>query len=162
MQKMNAGNVAGAVMAGLILIVGCAFYFTGSAQPVYTDVDAPARLSQELQDLPRDERFKAWYEQLPAYETTHKQYTDIGRGLISLALGILAGMVFLKIISRLTNGKRLLVIIAFWLGLWGIKFPLSAWYYSLRQGRFEYPVWGDSIAIGLFQDYAAWVIGDRI
>jgi|GEM_PF-4097393 len=33
------------------------------------------------------------------------------------------------------------------------------WYYSVRQDRFDYPVGGDAIAIGIFQDFIAWVFG---
>ncbi|MEO6052386.1 MAG: hypothetical protein ABIP97_00080, partial [Chthoniobacterales bacterium] len=46
--------------------------------PVYTDAEAPFRLSQELQSLPRELRFKEWDKQLPRYETAHKKLFDWG------------------------------------------------------------------------------------
>ncbi len=147
------------VLAAVILLGGFAIFFSGNSLPVYTDPKAPEELSHKLQDLPREERFSQWYQQLAQHETSRKRLTDLGRGLIALGLGISIGAIFLHWLPK-TNGKRVGVwIAAFWTILWAIKFPLTIWYYSVRQSRFDYPVWGDSIAIGVFQDCIAWVFG---
>ena len=147
------------VLAAVILLSGLAIFLSGNSLPVYTDPKAPEELSHKLEDLPRDERFAQWDQQLAQHETSHKRQTDLGRGLLSLGLGISIGALFLHWLPK-TNGKRVGIwIAAFWTMLWGIKFPLTMWYYSVRQSRFDYPVWGDSIAIGVFQDCIAWVVG---
>ena len=147
------------VVAAVILLSGLAVFFSGNSLPFYTDPKAPEELSHKLEDLPRDERFEQWYQQLAQIETSHKRQTDLGRGLVALGLGISIGVLFLHWLPK-TNGKRVGIWIAvFWTILWGIKFPLTMWYYSVRQSRFDYPVWGDSIAIGVFQDCMVWVVG---
>ena len=147
------------VLSAVILLSGLAVFFSGNLLPVYTDPKAPEELSHKLQDLPREERFFQWYQQLEQYETSHKRLTDLGRGLISLGLGASIGALFLHWLPK-TNGKQVGVwVAAFWTILWAIKFPLTMWYYSVRQSRFDYPVWGDSIAIGVFQEFIVWVIG---
>ncbi|MGJ8698095.1 MAG: hypothetical protein ACSHYF_17380 [Verrucomicrobiaceae bacterium] len=147
------------VLAAVVLLCGLAVFFSGNSLPVYTDSKAPEELSHKLQDLPREERFSQWYQQLAKHETSHKRLTDLGRGLIALGLGVSIGALFLHWLPK-TNGNRVGGwIAAFWTILWVIKFPLTMWYYSVRQSRFDYPVWGDSIAIGVFQDFIAWVIG---
>ena len=147
------------VVAAVILLSGLTVFFSGGSLPVYTDPKAPEELSHKLEDLPRNERFTQWYQQLAEVETSHKRQTDLGRGLVALGLGISIGALFLHWLPK-TNGKRVGIRIAvFWTILWGVKFPLTMWYYSVRQSRFDYPVWGDSIAIGVFQDCIAWVVG---
>lgn len=147
------------VLAAVILLSGVVVFFSGHSLPVYTDPGAPEELSRKLENLPREERFHQWYQQLELYETSHKRLTDLGRGLIALGLGISIGVLFLHWLPR-TKGKRGGVWVAvFWTVLWAIKFPLTVWYYSVRQSRFDYPVWGDSIAIGIFQDFVVWVLG---
>ena len=147
------------VLAAVILLIGFSFFFSGHSLPVYTDPKAPEELSHKLEALPRDERFAQWYQQLTQFETSHKLETDLGRGLVALGLGISIGAIFLHLLPK-TNGKRVGVWIAvLWTILWGIRFPLTMWYYSVRQSRFDYPVWGDSIAIGVFQDCITWVFG---
>jgi hypothetical protein len=147
------------VVAAVILLSGLAVFFSGNSLPVYTDPKAPEELSHKLEDLQRDERFAQWYQQLAQVETSHKRQTDLGRGMLALGLGISIGALFLHWLPK-TNGQRVGIWIAvFWTMLWGIKFPLTMWYYSVRQSRFDYPVWGDSIAIGVFQDCSAWMVG---
>jgi len=156
---MKTSLVVLQVLAVVILVSGLAVFFSGNSLPVYTDPKAPEELSHKLEDLPRDERFFQWYQQLEQHETSHKQLTDLGRGLIALGLGISIVAFFLHWLPK-TNGKRVAVwIAALWTMLWAVKFPLTMWYYSVRQSRFDYPIWGDSIAIGVFQDFIEWVIG---
>jgi len=156
---MKTSHVVLQVLAAVILLSGLTVFFSGNSLPVYTDPKAPEELSHKLEDLPRDERFSQWYQQLAQHETSHKRLTDLGRGLIALGLGVSIGALFLHWLPK-TNGKRVGVWIAvFWTILWAVKFPLTMWYYSVRQSRFDYPVWGDSIAIGMFQDFIAWVFG---
>lgn len=147
------------VVAAVILLGGIAVFLSGNSLPVYIDPKAPEELSQKLENLPRDERFAQWYQQLAEVETSHKRETDLGRGLVALGLGISIGVIFLHCLSKAHRNRVGMWIGLFWTMLWGIKLPLSTWYYSVRQSRFDYPVWGDSVAIGVFQDCIAWVVG---
>ena len=147
------------VLAAAFILSGIGVFLSGHSLPVYTDSKAPEELSRELQDIPREERFAQWYKQLPEHETSHKRLTDLGRGLVALGLGVFIGALFLHWLPK-TNVKLAAVWIgAFWTTLWAIKFPLTMWYYSVRQSRFDYPIWGDSTAIGMFGDFFVWVIG---
>ena len=147
------------IVSAILILSGAVVFLSGYSLPVYTNPDAPAKLSLELQDLPRNERFAQWYKQLPAHETSHKRLTDLGRCLAGLGLGLFSGALLLQKLPEVKPNRVGIWIGVYWTVLWIIKFPLSIWYYSIRQSRFDYPTWGDSIGIGLFQDFAAWVIG---
>lgn len=147
------------IIAAVTILIGVGILQSVASQPVYTDAEAPARLSRELENLPREQRFKAWYEQLPQFETSTKRHADQGRGMIALGLGLAFCGGVVSWFHRLTNKGRLRLLIVCWIGLWAVRVPLSIWYYSVRQERFDYPVWGDSIVIGIVQDMVAWGIG---
>jgi hypothetical protein len=156
---MKPSHIIPHVVAGIILIGGLCVLFSGLSLPVYTDPDAPAELSRSLENLPRDERFDQWYQKLPEHETAYKQLTDLGRGLIALALGISSATLFLRLVGKVSGKRAGWIIRTYWSLLWAIKIPLTVWYYGVRQVRFDYPVWGDSTAIGVFQDSIAWIVG---
>ena len=147
------------VIAGIIFLCGSGILMSGSSLPVYTDPRAPEELSNKLQDLPSDQRFSQWYEDLAKFETRHKSLTDLGRGLMAFGIGISIATLFIHGLSKARPNRVRLWIRLYWTLLWGIKFPLTMWYYTVRQLRFEYPVWGDSIAIGIFQSWFLWVVG---
>lgn len=136
----------------LVLCLGGLFWVMGAAQPVYTDAEAPGRLSFQLSDLPREQRFSQWHEELRHYETSHKWMSDFGRGLIAFGLGLgLAAS--LRSMLRNTGGRaRVALFTGAWIGLWAARMPFTFWYYTLRQQRFDYPVWGDSIAIPVLSE----------
>jgi len=143
----------------LIGIAGGVILGIGARLPVYSDPGAPGRLSYELENLPREQRFREWYAGLEKYETSHKRLTDLGRGLIACSLGIALALGIASTYKRLQGRSRLIFFIVLWIGLWAIKVPLTAWYYGLRARRFDYPVWGDSIAIPVMSESLAWVVG---
>lgn len=130
----------------------------GRSLPVYTDPAAPGRLSIELQNEPREVRFQKWYDQMATFETPHKQLSDRGNGLMAFGAGTLLAFVILELYHRLKH-HRVLFFFAAWCGLWAIRIPFTFRYYSLRQMRFDYPSWGDSIAIPIFSEIFASVIG---
>ena len=146
-------------VAAVILLVGGVILISGHSLPIYVDSASPEDLSQKLEDLPRDERFNEWYKQRSEIETAHKNQTDLGRALMALGLGICISSLFLRFLSSRSVRVASLSIWIYWSLLWAVKFPLSMWYYSVRQARFDYPIWGDSIGIGLFQDFFAWILG---
>jgi len=146
-------------VVGVIALQGMGMLVKGSDLPVYTDPDAVARLDLGLMNLPRDQRFERWYRELPRYETAHKQLTDTGRGLISLAAGILLGSYFLYLLGRTSERRSVWLVWTYWTLLWAIKFPLTMWYYVLRYERRDYPSWGDSFVIGVMQEWMAWAVG---
>lgn len=158
-NRMKASLVVLHVIACAFFLVGIGMLQSATSLPVYTDPGAPEALSRTLEDLPRDQRFKKWYQELPKFETAHKRLTDQGRGLMALGIGISCGALFLQLLKKSGENRGGLLIGVYWTLLWAVKFPLTLWYYSVRQSRFDYPVWGDSIAIGIFQDCIAWVLG---
>ena len=131
----------------------------GESLPVYSDPGAPGRLSLELQEKARDVRFREWYDQLKTFETPHKKLSDLGRGLAALGAGILLALGLWRCYERMKLERRAAFFLASWCGLWAIRIPGAYWYYMLRQRRFDYPSWGDSVAIPLFSEIFASVIG---
>ncbi len=150
---------ASRVQIGAILITGIILWIVGFWMPVYTDMEAPFRISNELQDSPREVRFKEWHLRLAAYETPHKRLTDLGRGLIAFGLGSILAWGIETIYRRLNHKTRLPFFVVAWLALWAIQIPLSVWYYTIRQHRFDYPVWGDSIAIPIASGAVGSMVG---
>lgn len=122
--------------------------------PIYTDPQGPARISRELWNLPREVRFQQWHVRLHAIETEYKFRTDLGRGLMVAGLA----MWFVPWLWRFGGGSEAWLLFV-WLGLWLLRIPLTFWYYSVRQDRFEYPVWGDSVGIRIFTESISYVIG---
>lgn len=149
-------------IAVLLALVGCGLLIYSASLPVYTDSKAPSRLTLELAKAPRETRFKEWYTRLRTYETPHKKVSDWGRGLIAAAAGLATASGFLVLYGQQAWMRSLSGIFGLWLGAWAIRIPLSMWYYAIRQMRFDYPGWADSIAIPIFQESLAWILGAGI
>lgn len=129
------------------LALGTILLCLGSSQPVYTDPDAPARLSLELADLPREQRFSQWHSELHRYETNHKRFTDLGRGFIALGIGVALANAVTSLYRHFEGRSRTVFFAIAWIALWALKIPFLTRYYTLRLERFDFPTWGDSIAI---------------
>jgi hypothetical protein len=139
-------------------LTGVGLFVYSTTLPVYTDPNAPFRISEELSDKPREERFREWYARLSAYETGHKKFSDYGRGLLAAAIGLAATGGLVVLYQRNACMRRRRVIFGVWLGLWALRIPFSFWYYHVRQERFDYPTWGDSTAIPVAQESLVWMV----
>jgi len=143
----------------LLCIIGGGLIAYAQTLPLYTEKDAPSKLSAKLQQLPREKRFSEWNSQLHHFETPHKRLSDLGRGLLAIGLGFASIIGFFHFYKRNSWQKKKWVIFTIWIAIWGIKIPLTWWYYIVRLKRFDFPVWGDSIAIPIFQETFVWIIG---
>lgn len=150
------------LLVTISFLLGAVLWGIGASYPVYSDARAPERLSQELQDKPRDVRFREWYSQLPTFETPHKRLTDLGRGFLAAGIAEIACLVITSLWSHFQGRWRYALFCIGWLVLWGLKVPLSAWYYGVRQKRFDFPVWGDSTAIPVMSETFTWIIGAAV
>lgn len=134
----------------LILGIGAGLYLYGQSFPVYTDLNGPNDLARIYDDTPDESRTQKWFEELAKIETPHKRYTDLGRGLMALAAGLgFAWRLAWKYERKSLDGKWVYLQRA-WFGLWLLRVPLLVSYYMLRQGRYDYPWWADTIAIPIF------------
>jgi len=143
----------------VLMLAGVSLVIYATTLPVYTDVTAPERLSSELEAKPRETRFKQWYSQLRSYETPHKKLSDFGRGLCAAGVGLLLATGVWVLYHRFPWMRNIWAMFLLWLTLWTARIPLSMWYYRVRQQRFDYPVWGDSIAIPVFSESLTWIVG---
>ncbi len=143
----------------LIIGLGALLWCIGASQPVYTDPQAPERLSIQLQDHPREQRFREWYEGLHRYETSHKRLTDLGRGLLACGLGLILAAGVGALFQSFHGRSRAVCFAIEWVALWALKIPLSGWYYDVRQDRFDFPIWGDSVAIPVISETITWIVG---
>jgi hypothetical protein len=109
-------------------------------------------LAQRLADKPRDVRWREWYEGRKELETPRKALHDCGVGLVALAVTLAA----LHLLSgfplkNCRTPKRKWSFIGIYLSAIALQVPASVYYLAQRQARGDYPWWGDSIGIGLFQ-----------
>jgi hypothetical protein len=113
-------------------------------------------LSARLGDKPREVRFREWYEERAKLDTPRKVLNDTGTGLLALAatLAMLRLLTGFPLQDSRSPKWRWLFIVAYLIAL-AVQVPSSFWYYGLRQSRFDYPAWGDSIIIGVFQTFMA-------
>jgi hypothetical protein len=145
----------------LCLIAGVLITWHAMNTPIYTDPSAPDRLSDELygpiQTL--DSREREWFRRLPAYETRHKKLFDLGTGLASCGLGLLAAGGWIHLYLRHAKLRTVRGFLTVWVLLWAIQIPALFWYYGVRLFRQDYPGWADSIAIPIFGDTVTLLIG---
>lgn len=146
----------------VFILSGAGLVLYAMSLPVYTDAAAPERLSSELETKPRETRFKDWYSRLHDFETPHKKLSDFGRGLCAVGVGLLLAKVVWGLYHRSKSMRSLWAIFLLWLALWAVRIPFSMWYHELRQMRFDYPVWGDSIAIPVMYESLTWIAGALI
>jgi hypothetical protein len=148
------------VVAAVFLALGGGLIAYSASIPVYTDPDAPDRISNQLAEISPDSlRFKEWFSRLSAFETPHKKLSDLGRGLFAEGVGALLALYFGSLYVQVRNVRTLTAIFVFWLLIWIARLPLSVWYYWIRESRFDYPVWGDSIAIPIISEWSVWLMG---
>lgn len=158
-RKMKSPFAILQTAACIIFLGGFITLLSGLSLPVYTSPNAPEKLSEALSNLPVEQQYKKWHTELPKIETAHKRLTDIGRGVIALALGISVAAFFLRRLRKINERKIKWFVAGFWTLLWAVKIPLTIWYYWLRQERFDYPVNGDAIAIPIVQDWVISTLG---
>ena len=79
--------------------------------------------------------------------------SDTGTGLLALAfvLGVLKLSTGFPLRGSRTPNRRWQFIVIYLFTVATI-IPNSFWYFGLRQMRHEYPLWGDSIIIGIFYE----------
>lgn len=149
-------------LVALLLLTGLALLAYAETFPIYWDASAPEKLSDQLEKSlsPQSHsRFDQWYARLPLYESPHKKLSDWGRGLIAAGLGMTGACGILWLHHRLRGHGGTIAILALWIALWLIRIPFSIWYYGVRQERFDYPIWGDSIGIPIYEESSAWILG---
>lgn len=146
----------------VLILAGVGLVIYATSLPVYTDAAAPERLSSELEAQPRETRFKEWYSRLRTYETPHKKLSDFGRGLCAAGVGLLLASGVWILYHRFPRMRTTWAVFLLWLALWATRIPFSMWYHGVRQRRFDYPVWGDSIAIPVFSESLTWIAGALI
>jgi len=108
------------IIAVLLVVGGICGWIYASAIPVYTDPDAPGRLSLKLGELPSKEGFRAWHEELPKFETKHKMIADGSRGSIALGIGMAIAAGILYAYKQHPSVRRKDSLFFFWMGMWGI------------------------------------------
>lgn len=162
MKRSRSCFWAGIFASILLVLLGGVLWSKGHALPVYTDSNAPFRLSLELQELPRDHRFQEWYRRLSTYETPHKRLVDGGRGLIAAGIGLFLVLRMSLSLARLAPHQRWRWFMGYWFFLWVVRVPLIVTYYNLREERFDYPTWGDSVMIPIMSEVIACVFGSVI
>jgi hypothetical protein len=143
----------------LLMAAGTALLFIAVCIPVYTGDGFPQRLADQLSKSPTPNQSEEWYSQLHAHETSHKVLSDWGRGLLSLSISLWLTLQGFRAFGSLPVKYRKITFYVVWVSLWGFRAPASAWYYGLRQSRWDYPIWADSIAIPIATESITWAVG---
>ena len=141
------------------IIAGAGLLPYAVSLPLYTDATAPERLSGELEKQPSEIRSEEWYLRLATYETPRKRLADLGRGLLAAGAGLLVAARICRLYDQAPRRRTAWAVFLSWVALWALRIPLSMWYYGLRQYRFDYPPWADSIAIPVASESITWIVG---
>ena len=147
------------LIAIALILAGAGILAYALRMPAFTDMTAPGRLTQELDSTPQDIRVHEWLSRMRTYETPEKRLSDLGRGLCAAGTGLLLASWLWRVYHRYPWMRRTRSVLVLWLALWGLRFPLSMWYYGLRSYRLDYPPWADSIGIPVFSEWLAWIVG---
>jgi hypothetical protein len=135
------------------IAVGVCLYSTSLRYSWYTVTDKDiAQFSRSLENKPRNVRWQEWYQGLRNLETPRKILRDAGVGIMTFTL-MLVVLYFMSgfPLRQARTPKRKRYFMLLFLTALAVQMPCSIVYYMHRQIRFEYPVWGDSIGIGVFQ-----------
>ena len=146
----------------VLILAGVSLIIYATTLPVYTDTAAPERLSRELASKPREIRSTEWYCRLRTYETPHKKLSDFGRGLSAAGVGLLLACGVWILYHRFPWMRTAWAVFLLWIALWAMRIPITIWYYWIREQRFDYPVWGDSIGIPVASESVVWIAGALI
>ncbi|MCL1910168.1 MAG: hypothetical protein FWG05_04450 [Kiritimatiellaeota bacterium] len=116
-------------------------------------------LSNRLHDFPREERFEQWYVERTKLETPRKFMVDCGTGFatLSVVLALLFATTRFPLRKAGTPRRKWMFILIYIMSV-VIQTPLSCFFHDTRLRRFEYPVWGDSILIPIFQTFTLSVV----
>jgi len=156
-------NMTKKIYWGLLLVLtltGCCMLVVSVRRPWHTVSEQEiGNLSSRLADKPRDIRWREWHEERPKLDGPRKMLNDTGTGLLALAatLAVLRLLTGFPLQDSRSPKWRWLFIVVYLIAL-AVQVPSSFWYYGLRQSRFEYPTWGDSIIIGVAQTLMACVV----
>ena len=148
-----------------LIFAGASLLLYTAKMPVYTDPSAPDRISNELypsgtlNQKERDARYEEWFSRLRSFETQYKRLSDLGRSLCASGVGFLLASALWIQYPRQAWLRTTRTVLNLWFILWAVRFPLSVWYYGLREYRVDYPSWDDSIGIPIFFECIEWAIG---
>lgn len=126
--------------------------------PVYTVQDAIRRASSRSASSQNTDE---WYRTLAQYTTPHKMFYNLGTAGEGLAKGLLIAAAYVAL-YRFAFMRSRVVIVVFWCCLWLMRIPFTYAYYVERQYRHDFPSWADSIAIPIFSESLAWIVGAAV
>jgi hypothetical protein len=153
----------------MVIVVGIGLTLYSLTLPYYTDPAMKEKLESEAnqQILANSADYhkikKDYYTKVKSLTTNKNIYFDLGSGIATAALCLIAFVFAFKInsASDLANIKSLNKPLLFTLAiaLWLLLIPGTFWYYSLRGERGDYPMFADSIAIPIMENVVTIVIG---
>lgn len=151
-------------MAGLVLGIGISFAYYASRLPIYIGDFSPTELATRLYSANSSDEASSvqWYLQLHAHETPHKALFDLGAGLMAFGLGLFIAIGLFVLYSKSSRFRCVSEVLKFWVFAWTLELPGSFWILKIRQGRGDYPPWGDSIGLPIFGEVLFCVLGGSI
>jgi hypothetical protein len=138
----------------LCFFIGLGLWSSSFCYPWYNVPESEVhQLAYRLEELPRDTRWKLWNTELKKLETPRKSLRDIGIGVLTLscALAALYAIFRFPLYDAKTFKSRTSCLIVYLLAL-AVQIPYETYFLWHRLRRGDYPVWGDSIGIGLYQN----------
>lgn len=139
----------------ILAVAGMGYILSSIRQPWYPE-EAVKELVIRTEGLSGNMRNQEWWTGRSQLISPRVRYTDFGLGLIATSgmLGFLLhiGGVPLRDAHSPKNRVHFIVI---YLSAIGIQCLTSPFYYGLRQHRFEYPPWADSMGIPISVEFTA-------
>ena len=139
------------LLAILLVAIGAGLWLVSLRWPYYKGTPDFAKLSQQLEAFPEDDRIGKWNAQLKQIETPRKAYADWGFGVAGLGAGLAAIVGAGGIYRRVPEAGRKALFFVLWTGSWLSVIPGGIIYYVIRCKRFDYPMGADAIAIPIYE-----------
>ncbi|HEY8965665.1 MAG TPA: hypothetical protein VIM58_04425, partial [Candidatus Methylacidiphilales bacterium] len=158
---MNRAIFFGLLSALLLFALGQGFwqyakrwpYYNGAevGKSFYTEDDPIFKMDTEIyKNVPDKDRFRVWFEKLRELETPRKKYEDRALGLMGLGASLGIALGGWALYRRLKAKGRKRFFFGAWFLSWAVIWPGDFCYYLYRFSRRDYPTWGDSLSIPLF------------
>ncbi len=140
---------------------GAGYYLQAQKLPLYKDEEAVSKLSMEVsrEGGSRGQRMQRWMEGIKKLQTQHWPLSNLGRGLMALACGLVLAGGLWQWMQGLPVGRRPEFLAWAWTGLWLLSFFGAVFHHQRLQAYLNFPGSSDSLTVPIVAEGIRLVIG---